>query len=196
MTATARVVAGVGKDPGSDKSRHSVIYCCDRRIGGRCVGNACAWPRSPFAAALGVLTDVALNLALTANSRWAYRRWREIDPPVSSLPGDHPLKMRRAGSGPNLAAPPTSKQEPAHQASAAGVPTALGCAWGRSGAADQRHLGGQQWIARDNEPRGQLPFHSEVLGRESPGARFHCDDACGGCGPGLTRRFTGLVPLP
>jgi DNA invertase Pin-like site-specific DNA recombinase len=26
--------------------------------------------------------------------------------------------------------------------------------------------------------------------------RYTCDDSCGGRGPGLTRRFTGLVPLP
>jgi hypothetical protein len=26
--------------------------------------------------------------------------------------------------------------------------------------------------------------------------RFHCDDAGGGRGSGLTRCFTGLVPLP
>jgi predicted outer membrane lipoprotein len=30
--------------------------------------------QAPLAAALGVLTAVALNLALTAYSRWAYRR--------------------------------------------------------------------------------------------------------------------------
>ena len=39
-----------------------------------------------LAAALGVLTAVALNLALTAYARWAYRRWREIYPPVSPTP--------------------------------------------------------------------------------------------------------------
>jgi hypothetical protein len=42
--------------------------------------------QAPFAAALGVLTAVALNLALTAYSRWAYRRWRPIYPPVSPTP--------------------------------------------------------------------------------------------------------------
>jgi hypothetical protein len=40
----------------------------------RGAGNPCARPPSPLAAALGVLTAVALNLALTAYSRWAYRR--------------------------------------------------------------------------------------------------------------------------
>ena len=34
------------------------------------------------------------------------------------------------------------------------------------------------------------------LGSEIPGLRFHCDDPAGGCGPGLTRSFTGLVPSP
>ena len=42
--------------------------------------------QAPFAAALGVRTAVALNLALTAYSRWAYRRWRQIYPPVSPTP--------------------------------------------------------------------------------------------------------------
>ena len=42
--------------------------------------------QAPLAAALGVLTAGALNLALTAYSRWAYRRWREIYPPVSPTP--------------------------------------------------------------------------------------------------------------
>ena len=42
--------------------------------------------QAPFAAALGVLTAVALTLALTAYSRWAYRRWRPIYPPVSPTP--------------------------------------------------------------------------------------------------------------
>ena len=34
----------------------------------------------------GVLTAVALDLALAAYARWAYRRWREIYPPVSPTP--------------------------------------------------------------------------------------------------------------
>jgi len=42
--------------------------------------------QAAFAAALGVLTAVALNLALTAYSRRAYRRWRQIYPPVSPTP--------------------------------------------------------------------------------------------------------------
>jgi len=37
-----------------------------------------------------------------------------------------------------------------------------------------------------------MVLQSSVWGRRS----LHCDDSCGGCGPGLTRRFTGLVPLP
>src|SRR5215217_1979498 len=42
--------------------------------------------QAPAAAVLGVLTAVALNLALTAYSRWAYRRWRDLYPPVSPTP--------------------------------------------------------------------------------------------------------------
>jgi hypothetical protein len=30
----------------------------------------------------------------------------------------------------------------------------------------------------------------------SPSRCIHCDDPVGGCGPGLTRSFTGLVPSP
>jgi hypothetical protein len=33
-----------------------------------------------------VLIAVVLNLALTAYSRWAYRRWRDLYPPVSPTP--------------------------------------------------------------------------------------------------------------
>src|SRR5829696_1674916 len=42
--------------------------------------------QAPAAAALGVLIAVVLNLALTAYSRWAYRRWRDLYPPVSPTP--------------------------------------------------------------------------------------------------------------
>jgi hypothetical protein len=41
---------------------------------------------APVAAVLGVVTAVALNLALTGYARWAYRRWRELYPPVSPTP--------------------------------------------------------------------------------------------------------------
>jgi hypothetical protein len=41
---------------------------------------------APVAAMLGVVTAVALNLALTSYARWAYRRWRELYPPVSPTP--------------------------------------------------------------------------------------------------------------
>ena len=45
---------------------------------------------------------------------------------------------------------------------------------------------GQPRTAGDNERRGQRPFHGEVLGRESPGARFHTADHSEGVrdGPG------------
>jgi hypothetical protein len=42
--------------------------------------------QAPFAAALGVLTAVTVNLALTAYSRRAYRRWKGLYPPVSPTP--------------------------------------------------------------------------------------------------------------
>jgi hypothetical protein len=42
--------------------------------------------QAPFAAALGVLVAVAWNLALTAYSRRAYRRWKDLYPPVSPTP--------------------------------------------------------------------------------------------------------------
>jgi hypothetical protein len=42
--------------------------------------------QASLAAALGVLTGVALNLALTAYSKWAYRRWKDLYPPVSPTP--------------------------------------------------------------------------------------------------------------
>jgi high-affinity Fe2+/Pb2+ permease len=42
--------------------------------------------RAPLAAGLGVLTAVALDLVLTGYARRAYRRWREIHPPVNPTP--------------------------------------------------------------------------------------------------------------
>ena len=42
--------------------------------------------QAPLAAALGVLVAVAWNLALTAYSRRAYRRWKDLYPPVSPTP--------------------------------------------------------------------------------------------------------------
>jgi hypothetical protein len=42
--------------------------------------------QAPLAAALGVVVALAVNLALTAYSRWAYRRWRQIYPPVNPTP--------------------------------------------------------------------------------------------------------------
>jgi hypothetical protein len=49
--------------------------------------------------------------------------------------------------------------------------------WGRNSA----EPGEQQRTAGDNEPRGQRPFQSEVLGRESPGPRFHTAEPTGFC---------------
>ncbi len=42
--------------------------------------------QAPLAAALGVLVAVAWDLALTAYSRRAYRRWKDLYPPVSPTP--------------------------------------------------------------------------------------------------------------
>ena len=53
----------------------SISAAAARQTGG-------SWPP----AVLGVLTAVALDLALAAYARWAYRRWREIYPPVSPTP--------------------------------------------------------------------------------------------------------------
>jgi hypothetical protein len=67
---------------------------------------------------------------------------------------------------------------------------------GRIGAATRWNLGdnkGQQ-ERRNVGVSGHLT--ATGLGCETAGVSFHCDDACGGCGWGLTRVFTGLVPLP
>jgi hypothetical protein len=42
--------------------------------------------QAPLSAALGLLVAVALNLALSAYARWAYRRWRQVYPPVNPTP--------------------------------------------------------------------------------------------------------------
>lgn len=42
--------------------------------------------QASLAVALGVLTGIAWNLALTAYSKWAYRRWKDLYPPVSPTP--------------------------------------------------------------------------------------------------------------
>jgi hypothetical protein len=42
--------------------------------------------QAPLAAVLGVLVAAALNLALTSYSRRAYRRWKDLYPPVSPTP--------------------------------------------------------------------------------------------------------------
>jgi hypothetical protein len=41
---------------------------------------------APLTAVLGVLTAVVLDLTLAGYARWAYRRWREIYPPVNPTP--------------------------------------------------------------------------------------------------------------
>lgn len=42
--------------------------------------------QASLAVALGVLTGIAWNLALTAYSKWAYRRWKDLYPAVSPTP--------------------------------------------------------------------------------------------------------------
>src|SRR5215217_4623707 len=67
--------------------------------------------QAPAAAALGVLIAVVLNLALTAYSRWAYRRWRDlyplsVRPPRASADGAT-CRRRRRTEPPT----PTAKQD-------------------------------------------------------------------------------------